>query len=180
MTKEDLFQQTGMKHYDRKQNEKFIRKFESRVNEGEFLEHFRTPRNLMLEPTNLPSDSECSIDSTKVETDSVCLEDDDFPPTMIQDFRYDDSGNQFEDSFVDSNLNAMGRKDDAIGLDVTDMNSLSRSRTSTKRDDSGSLDVLGSTENSLAGSLQDVSDDATISDSESMDKLRKNLHSKVS
>ena len=131
---------------------------------------------MLDEPLNLPSDSECSVDSTKVEIDSLCLDDEEFAPSMIQDFKYDDNSTRSIEGFLDSNLNVMGQKDDILDLRNGD---LSRIRTSTKKEESGSSDVVDSTENSLAGSNHDLSDDTTISDSESITRLRESLHSKV-
>ena len=128
---------------------------------------------------NMQSDSECSLDSTKVEIDSLCLEDDDFAPSMIQDFKYDESSNKSDDNFSDLNLNVISQKDDLMGLRSGIMDNLSRIRTSTKKEESSSLEAMCSNENSLAGSSQDLSDDATISDSESISKLRSSLNSKV-
>ncbi|XP_065070350.1 uncharacterized protein LOC135695275 isoform X1 [Rhopilema esculentum] len=159
----------------RKVNDKYTRKYENRVNE-KFLEHFRSGRNMLDEPLNLPSDSECSVDSTKVEIDSLCLDDEEFAPSMIQDFKYDDTSTRSVEGFLDSNLNVMGQKDDILDLRNGD---LSRIRTSTKKEESGSSDVIDSTENSLAGSNHDLSDDTTISDSESITRLRESLHSKL-
>lgn len=160
-------------------NDKYLRKFERRVNEDEFLEHFRSGKNMLDEAINVPSDSECSLDSTKVEIDSLCLEDDDYPPSMIQDFKYDFTSNRSDDTFTDLNLNAIGHKEDLVALSPGIMDNLSRIRTSTKKEDNCSVEANCSTENSLAGSSQDLSDDATISDSESLSKFRTSLNSKV-
>ena len=169
--KDENLQQQSLNSIDLKRmNEKSFRKFESRGNGEEFLE--------LDEPFNQPSDSECSMDSKKVETDSLCLEEDDYPPSMIQDFKYDYSCNRPEENFSD--LNSVGQKDDLIALSPGMINNLSRIRTSTKKEDNTSLEVICSTETSLAGSSQDLSDETATSDSESLSKLRTSLKSKVS
>ena len=150
-------------------NKKKCQKSESRGNGGEVLE--------LDEAFNQPSDSESSMDSKKVETDSLCLEDDDYPSSIIQDFKFDYSGNRPDYNFSD--LTSPCQKDDFIALSPGIMNNLSRIRTSTKKEDNTSLEVICSTETSLAGSSQDLSDDTTISDTESLSKLRTSLKSKV-
>ena len=160
-----IYQSTDLK----RMSERTLRKFESRLNADEFLE--------LDEAFNQPSDSECSVDSKKVETDSLCLEDDDYTPAMIQQLKYDYNSNRSEDNFGD--LHPIDQKEDLIALSPGIMDNLSRIRTSTKKEDSASLEVICSAETSLAGSSQELSDDATISDSESISNLRTSIKSKV-
>jgi len=150
-------------------NEKALRKIQNRATREEFLE--------LDEAFTHPSDSECSMDSKKVETDSLCLEDDDYPPSMIQDFKYDYNSNRPEDNFSD--LHTVNQKEGLIAFRPGILDSLSRIRTSTKKDDNTSLEVNCSTETSLTGSCQDLSDDNTISDSENILKLKSSLTSKL-
>ena len=169
INKDDNFQHPDQLMDLKRINEKALRKIQNRATREEFLE--------LDEESTHPSDSECSMDSKKVETDSLCLEDDDYPPSMIQDFKYDYNSNRPEENFSD--LHSVSQKEEVIAFRPGIMDSLSRSRTSTKKDDNTSLEVNCSTETSLTGSCQDLSDDTTISDSESILNLKSSLTSKV-
>lgn len=176
MNKDEKYHVTAYQTVDLKRvSDKYLRKFERRVNEEEFLEHFRNGKKMLDEAVNLPSDSECSLDSTKVEIDSLCLEDDDYHPSMIQDFKYDDS-NSRSGEFSDLNVHVIAQKEGLLSMPSGVADNLSRLRTSTKKEENSSLEAICSTENSLAGSSQDISDDATLSDSESISQLRSSLN----
>ncbi len=114
---------------------------------------------------SLISDGDCSVNSTKVEIDSISHDDEDFSPLMIQDFK-DSGSDRLNTNFLESDL------------DVTEPRSEreTRLRSSTRKGEQG----LGETGNSLLGSSRDISsDESFMSDSENIANLRNSLHAKV-
>eukprot|EP00794_Sanderia_malayensis_P018095 gene18095-19903_t len=188
LNKADAFLRQHEKLYDPKVNEKFLEKIVTKISSEDrqqFYENFSTEKQLMYNKRrSFPSDSEYSGISTKVEIDSIGMDDEDFSPLIIQDFK-DSEPEQFSDNFSNSEHGMMSEQKDAVvkrRLVIDDSFSKeTRLRSSTIKDGLPSSE-MSETGSSMTGSSYDIASDvATIcdSDNESITNLKNNLHSKL-
>lgn len=197
-------QYSQSKIYDPKTNEAFLENLKSKGEEKRFLDAFHPHHNKYSteKRISLLSESECSANSTKVETDSLGLDEDDFTPLIIQDFK-DAEAMAFSRSLLESNSIGGEHKNRTSTKkeEVPELLHAARERGTSKHYESLSIRdnaaakqfesqgiprhrevvefVESSPATSLTGSSQDVSDSASVSGSESITNLRSNLHTKV-